>query len=218
MKCNGQPLAIATEPDPQNVTPYTSRARNLSLQGAYFVGNLPSLLDIASPSKQTALQQVKTIRMSMQYGEEHQLTGSQASRITYTLESSLDSVNRVEQTAEQMAKKAGIDEDEVFRIAMAVREAAVNAVLHGNSYDPEKRITASFENTGESLVIRIADQGKGLDPETLPDPLAPENLLRGSGRGIFLIRSFMDEVHFKQLHPGTELTLIKHLGTAQTGS
>ena len=150
--------------------------------------------------------------------EEEHLTGQQASRITYTLESSLESVNKVEQTAEQMAKKAGIDEDEVFRVAMAVREAAVNAVLHGNSYDPDKRITASFENTGDALVIRIADQGKGLDPETLPDPLAPENLLRGSGRGIFLIRSFMDEVHFKLLHPGTELTLIKHLGTAQQGT
>ncbi|MBV8672300.1 MAG: ATP-binding protein [Acidobacteriaceae bacterium] len=150
--------------------------------------------------------------------EEEHLTGQQASRITYTLESSLESVNKVEETAEQMAKKAGIDEDEVFRVAMAVREAAVNAVLHGNSYDPDKRITASFENTGDALVIRIADQGKGLDPETLPDPLAPENLLRGSGRGIFLIRSFMDEVHFKLLHPGTELTLIKHLGTAQQGT
>lgn len=154
----------------------------------------------------------------MSQREEEQLAGQQASRITYTLESSLDSVNKVEQTAEQMAKKAGIDEDELFKITMAVREAAVNAVLHGNSYDPDKRITASFENTGESLVIRIADQGKGLDPATLPDPLAPENLLRGSGRGIFLIRSFMDEVHFKQLHPGTELTLIKHLGTAHTGN
>jgi len=154
----------------------------------------------------------------MPHREEEHLTGQQASRITYTLESSLDSVNKVEQTAEQMAKKAGIDEDEIFKITMAVREAAVNAVLHGNSYDPEKRITASFENTGDALVIRIADQGKGLDPQTLPDPLAPENLLRGSGRGIFLIRSFMDEVHFKQLHPGTELTLIKHLGTAQTGT
>jgi serine/threonine-protein kinase RsbW len=154
----------------------------------------------------------------MPHREEEHLTGQQTGRITYTLDSSLDSVNKVEQTAEQMAQKAGIDEDEIFRITMAVREAAVNAVLHGNSYDPGKRITASFENTGDSLVIRIADQGKGLDPETLPDPLAPENLLRGSGRGIFLIRSFMDEVHFKQLHPGTELTLIKHLGTAQTGS
>ena len=151
----------------------------------------------------------------MEKSEEEQLTGHQGSRITYTLESSLDSVNKVEETAEQMAKKAGIEEDEVFRVAMAVREAAVNAVLHGNSYDPDKRITASFENTGEALVIRIADQGKGLDPDTLPDPLAPENLLRGSGRGIFLIRSFMDEVHFRQLHPGTELTLVKHLAPAQ---
>jgi len=151
--------------------------------------------------------------------EEQQLAAQQASRITYTLESSLDSVNKVEQTAEQMAQKAGFDEDELFKITMAVREAAVNAVLHGNAYDPEKRITALFENTGDSLVIRIADQGKGLDPSTLPDPLAPENLLRGSGRGIFLMRSFMDEVNFKQLHPGTELTLIKHLeGPQQAAS
>jgi serine/threonine-protein kinase RsbW len=144
------------------------------------------------------------------------LGGSQPSTLTYTLESSLDSVNRVEHTAEEMARKAGMEDDEVFRVAMAVREAAVNAVLHGNAYDPEKQITASFEQTADSLVIRIADQGRGLDPDTLPDPLAPENLLRGSGRGIFLIRSFMDEVHFRQLQPGTELTLIKHLGTARS--
>jgi serine/threonine-protein kinase RsbW len=97
---------------------------------------------------------------------------------------------------------------------MAVREAAVNAVLHGNDYDPAKQIAVSFENTGAALVITIADQGKGLDPETIPDPLAPENLLRGTGRGIFLIRSFMDEVHFRQLHPGTELTLVKYLAQA----
>jgi serine/threonine-protein kinase RsbW len=135
-----------------------------------------------------------------------------------TLESSLDSVDRVEETAEQLAKSAGVQEDDIYRITMAVREAAVNAVLHGNSYDPEKHIHASFENTGSSLVIRIADEGKGLDLDKLPDPLAPENLLRGSGRGIFLIRSFMDEVHFRQLHPGTEMTLIKHLGTTQTGN
>lgn len=141
------------------------------------------------------------------------MRGQEETRVTYTLASSLDSVDKVEQAAEQMARKAGIDEDETFRLSMAVREAAVNAVLHGNAYDPDKRIIASFENTGADLIIRISDQGKGLDPTTLPDPLAPENLLRGSGRGIFLIRSFMDEVHFKQLHPGTELTLIKHLGT-----
>src|SRR5271170_5076998 len=106
----------------------------------------------------------------MGQSEEEHLTGQQASRITYTLESSLDSVNKVEETAEQMAKKAGIDEDEIFRITMAVREAAVNAVLHGNSYDPEKRITASFENTGDSLVIRIADQERGLTRKRFPTP------------------------------------------------
>jgi len=114
------------------------------------------------------------------------LKGKEETRITYTLASSLDSVDKVEQTAEQMARQAGIDDDEPFRISMAVREAAVNAVLHGNAYDPDKRITASFENTGADLIIRITDQGVGLDPATLPDPLAPENLLRGSGRGIFL--------------------------------
>jgi serine/threonine-protein kinase RsbW len=130
----------------------------------------------------------------------------------------MESVSEVEAAADKMAAEAGFDEDERFRLAMAVREAAVNAVLHGNDYDPSKRISASFENNGQSLIITIADEGRGLDPETLPDPLAPENLLRGTGRGIFLIRSFMDEVHFRQLHPGTELTLVKHLAPAQEKS
>ena len=140
------------------------------------------------------------------------------SRISYTLESSLASVNKVEQTAEDFAERAGFDEDTVPNIAMAVREAAVNAVLHGNAYDPEKHIVASFEATADSLIIRISDQGSGLNPDNLPDPLAPENILRGSGRGIFLIRAFMDEVNFRQLHPGTELTLIKHRTPAQSGT
>jgi serine/threonine-protein kinase RsbW len=140
------------------------------------------------------------------------------SRISYTLDSSLASVNKVEQTAEEYAERAGFDEDTVPNIAMAVREAAVNAVLHGNAYDPDKHITAAFETTPDDLIIRISDQGAGLNPETIPDPLAPENILRGSGRGIFLIRAFMDEVNFRQLHPGTELTLIKHRTPAQPGT
>ena len=146
------------------------------------------------------------------------MADSTTSRVSFTLDSSLESVDKVEQTAEQFATRAGFDEDTVSHIAMAVREAAVNAVLHGNSYDKMKHITASFETTTDSLIIRIADQGSGLDPETLPDPLAPENILRGSGRGIFLIRAFMDEVNFRQLHPGTELTLIKHRTPAQPGT
>lgn len=146
------------------------------------------------------------------------MTDSTTMRVSYTLDSSLDSVNKLEQIAEQCAEKAGFDEDTVPHIAMAVREAAVNAVLHGNAYDSNKSIKASFETKPDSLVIRIADQGPGLDPEKIPDPLAPENILRGSGRGIFLIRAFMDEVNFRQLHPGTELTLIKHRTPAQPGT
>ncbi len=135
--------------------------------------------------------------------------------MSFALSSTMESVGQVESAAEKLAEEAGLDEDERFRVTMAAREATVNAVLHGNEYDPAKKIAVSLENTGTALIITIADQGKGLDPDTLPDPLAPENLLRGTGRGIFLIRSFMDEVHFRQMHPGTELTLVKYL--APTG-
>ncbi len=137
--------------------------------------------------------------------------------MSFTLDSTLDAVATVEDAAGQFALKAGFTEDEIPNIVMAVREAAVNAVLHGNSYDPVKKISASFETSGDALVIRIIDQGQGLDPDAIPDPLAPENILRGSGRGIFLIKAFMDEVHFRQLHPGTELTLIKHRTPAEPG-
>jgi len=142
------------------------------------------------------------------------VSAPKAGRMSFSLNSTMESVSEVEAAADKLAESAGLDEDQRFQLGMAVREAAVNAVLHGNEYDPAKKIAVSLENTGKSLVISVADEGKGLDPDTLPDPLAPENLLRGTGRGIFLIRSFMDEVHFRQLHPGTELTLIKHLTPA----
>ncbi len=141
----------------------------------------------------------------------HQVSESEAGRLSLTLSSTMESVSKVEASADKFAGEAGLDEEERFHVTMAVREAAVNAVLHGNEYDPAKEIRVTFQNTGAALIFTVTDQGKGLDPETIPDPLAPENLLRGTGRGIFLIRSFMDEVHFRQTHPGTELTLVKHL-------
>jgi len=132
-------------------------------------------------------------------------------QVSYTLDSNLDSVNRAEQTAGEVAARAGLGEEDRFKVAMAVREAAVNAVLHGNAYDPRKKMVVSYEDTGEALVVRVSDQGNGLDPSTLPDPLAPENILKQSGRGIFLMRSFMDEVRFRNLAPGTEVTMVKHV-------
>jgi serine/threonine-protein kinase RsbW len=143
------------------------------------------------------------------------LPDSTTSRVSLKLTSSLESVDKVESTAENFAALAGFDEDTAGNIAMAVREAAVNAILHGNAYNPAKNITATFEANSDALIVRIADEGSGFDPTRVPDPLASENILRGSGRGIFLIKAFMDEVHFRQLNPGTELTLIKHRAPAQ---
>ena len=134
-----------------------------------------------------------------------------AKRVVYKLDSTLDSVNEAEQKASQLATESGLDEDEVQRVEMAVREAAVNAVYHGNAYDPSKKMTFGLERTPDSLIITVADEGKGLEETQIPDPLAQENLLKPHGRGIFLIRSFMDEVRIRKLEPGTEVTLIKHV-------
>ncbi|MGE0406857.1 MAG: ATP-binding protein, partial [Candidatus Korobacteraceae bacterium] len=134
-----------------------------------------------------------------------------AMRVSYRLESTLESVNQAEEMTTKVALQAGFCEEQAVFIAMAVREATVNAILHGNGYDPAKKVDLQFEQTDANLVVTVRDQGRGLDPNSLPDPLAPENLLKQSGRGIFLIRSFMDEVFIRPVQPGTEIRMIKHL-------
>ncbi len=138
-------------------------------------------------------------------------------RVSYMLDSTLETVDSAEQEASRIAAEAGFNDDEVMRIAIAVREAAVNAVLHGNAYDPGKKVSLAFETTVHDLVITIRDQGQGMDLSKLPDPLAPENLLKTSGRGIFLIRSFMDEVHIHPSQTGTEIKLVKHVHGPNAG-
>jgi len=133
------------------------------------------------------------------------------------MESTLESVNKAEEMAGQLAAKAGFDEDSRDGITMAVREAMINAVLHGNAYDPNKRVNLSLEQNDRELVVTISDEGRGLDPDEIPDPLAAENLMKQSGRGIFLIRAFMDEVRFRKLEPGTEITLIKRIPADELG-
>jgi len=126
------------------------------------------------------------------------------------LPSTLSTVDTVEEKVTEYAQKAGFDEDTASQIAMVSREAAANAVLHGNKKDPNKRVKARFTLTPDSLLIQIADEGTGFNPADVPDPLSPEGLLRPSGRGIFLMRAIMDEVNFRELSPGTEITLVKH--------
>ena len=137
--------------------------------------------------------------------------------LSYILDSTLETVDRAEENATRIATELGFAEDEVMQISMAVREGAVNAVLHGNAYAPDKKVTLAFEHTPEELVITIRDQGKGIDLGTIPNPLAPENLLKTSGRGIFLMRSFMDVVEIRPSQTGTEIKLIKHVRGPSAG-
>jgi len=128
------------------------------------------------------------------------------------LDSTLDSVDQAEELASGAAGRAGFDEDDLMRIGMAVREAMVNAVAHGNRYNANKKVRFSLSHSTKRFTIVIADEGEGFDFDCLPDPLAPENLLRTSGRGIFLIRSFMDDVQLRHLDSGsTEVTLVKNV-------
>jgi len=128
------------------------------------------------------------------------------------LDSTLDSVDSAEELAVGMAQRAGFGEDDLTRIGMAVRESVVNAVVHGNRYSAHKKVRFSVGHNSHKFTVCIADEGEGFDFESLPDPLAPENIMRTSGRGIFLIRSFMDEFQMRHLdRGGTEVTLVKYL-------
>ena len=128
------------------------------------------------------------------------------------LDSTLESVDSAEELALGAARRAGFDEDDLMKIGMAVREAVVNAVVHGNRYSGRKKVHFSVTQSAEHLQVTIADEGEGFNFEDLHNPLAPENLMATSGRGIFLIRSFMDEFRMRRLdRGGTELTMGKHL-------
>jgi len=134
----------------------------------------------------------------------------EAETVERFLDSTLESVDHAEEITVGLAKKAGFDEDDLTKIGMAVRESMVNAVVHGNRYNANKKVRFSVSKDAGELVVRIADEGEGFDIDTLPDPLAPENLFRNSGRGIFLIRSFMDDFRVRRLDPGgMEVTLVK---------
>ncbi|HWB95270.1 MAG TPA: ATP-binding protein [Bryobacteraceae bacterium] len=127
------------------------------------------------------------------------------------LDSTLESVDSAEELAIQVARKAGFEEDDLNKIAMAVRESMVNAVVHGNRYNARKRVHLSVSKEADRLLVKVGDEGEGFDYENLPDPLAEENLLRNSGRGIFLMRAFMDEFAIRRLSPtGIEVTLVKY--------
>jgi serine/threonine-protein kinase RsbW len=116
-----------------------------------------------------------------------------AKHLEITLETQVESVNLAEEMCLRVAEAAGFGEDDCYRIGMSVREGVINAFHYGNQERPEKKIYLALDITSEKLIIHVLDEGTGFMLADVPDPLAEENLLSTSGRGIFLMRAFMDE-------------------------
>ena len=128
------------------------------------------------------------------------------------LDSNLDSVEVAEAAVLKDAQEVGFPEDDLHQLGMAVRESMVNAVVHGNRYNARKKVRLSVIKGPDRLTIVIADEGDGFDMNALPDPLAEENLLRQSGRGLLLIQAFVDKLEITRREPGgTEVKMVKYL-------
>jgi serine/threonine-protein kinase RsbW len=141
-------------------------------------------------------------------------------RLEFT--STFEMVDFVEVVSGHVSREVGLDEDSTHWVGVAIRECVINAIKHGNHNDLGKRVFVEFTTTLDErpmLSISVRDQGEGFDPENLADPLAPENLLKGSGRGIFLIRSFMDDVQLQRVpQGGMEIRMVKRAQPAPDSS
>jgi serine/threonine-protein kinase RsbW len=142
----------------------------------------------------------------------HFMESRDSERIDITISSRFENIELVQVIAEHLCENAGLDEDGSHWIGMAVREAVANAIKHGNKLDLSKKVHASFDLRGAELEIRISDEGEGFDPDKVSDPLNPQNLMKTSGRGIFYMKTFMDEVHYTFAPGGgTSLVMTKNL-------
>jgi serine/threonine-protein kinase RsbW len=141
--------------------------------------------------------------------------GLETRTVDLLLDSTLDSVDVAEEAVLKEAQELGFDEDDMHKIGMSVRECMVNAVVHGNRYNARKKVHLMIQRTADRLAIVVQDEGEGFDMADLPDPLANENLLRHSGRGLLLIQAFMDEFQIRPREPkGTEVKMVKILAKA----
>ena len=136
-----------------------------------------------------------------------------------TLETQVESVNLAEEMCLRVAEAAGFGEDDCYRIGMSVREGVINAFHYGNQERPDKKIYLAVDLTAEKMIIHVLDEGTGFNLSDIPDPLAEENLLSTSGRGIFLMRAFMDEFDvLSGKTGGAEIVMSKKLPVPGGGS
>jgi serine/threonine-protein kinase RsbW len=139
--------------------------------------------------------------------------GHQLIRLEFT--SAFEMLDFVQVVSDHLARRVGLDEDAMHWVSVAIRESVINAIKHGNRNDATKRVFVEFGTSmGDvpELSIRVRDQGEGFDPELVANPLDPENLLKSSGRGIFLIRNFMDDVQLRRApEGGMEISMLKRV-------
>lgn len=110
----------------------------------------------------------------------------------------------------QVCTIVGFEDETAHYLAVAVRESVVNAMKHGNGQDESKRVKIQFTLLDQALEVRVEDEGPGFKPQEVPDPLAPENLLKAYGRGIFFMKQFMDEVTYEfPARGGTVVRMVK---------
>ncbi len=133
---------------------------------------------------------------------------NESMKISKKLPSKLESLEEVEKITEEIAKKAGLSSDERDNLAIAVTEVAGNAIVHGNNQHPEKNVTLEFIIDSKQIEIIVKDEGIGFNPEEVDDPLDPNNLLKESGRGIFILKSLMHDVNFDFTDHGTIVKMI----------
>ena len=141
-------------------------------------------------------------------------------RLDFT--SAFEMLDFVELVGTRMCRDIGLDEDATHWVSVAIRESVINAIKHGNRQDTGKRVFVDLEIVADAipeLVIRVRDEGEGFDPDAVANPLAPENLLKGSGRGIFLIRTFMDEVELQRApEGGMQVRMVKRAQQSRDSS
>jgi serine/threonine-protein kinase RsbW len=142
------------------------------------------------------------------------VNGHHVIRLEFT--SAFEMLDFVQVVSDHVSRAVGLDDDSLHWVSVAIRESVINAIKHGNQNDTTKHVFVEFETVEDAavpeLMIRVRDQGPGFDPELVANPLDPENLLKSSGRGIFLIRSFMDDVQLRRApEGGMEIRMTKRV-------
>lgn len=126
----------------------------------------------------------------------------------FDMPSSVDEIRHVQDVIRRDMKKFDYDEDSCFAVRLALEESLVNAVKHGNQFDPCRVVHVQYQIDNSKLTVTISDEGGGFNPACVPDPTACENLTRPCGRGIMLMRAYMDDVVYSP--KGNQITLVKH--------